>query len=64
MNEINKGEINMSDKDFCTKLLLMAKDLNNLAENVVENDDQYDACSYITDKIIKEYEQYKMKHNV
>ena len=54
----------MSDKDFCTKLLLMAKDLNNLAENVVENDDQYDVCSNIIDKIIKEYEQYKMKHNV
>ena len=62
--KMNKGGINMSDKDFCTKLLLMAKDLNNLAENVVENDDQYDACSNIIDKIIKEYEQYKMKHNI
>ena len=37
----------MSDKDFCTKLLLMMKDLNDLAENVIENDDQYDACSNI-----------------
>lgn len=54
----------MNDKDFCVKLLTIAKELNDMAENVADNDEQYNICIYITDKIINEYEIYKKLHNL
>lgn len=54
----------MSDKDFCIKLLNMAKELNDMAENVIDNNDQYDICVNICDRIIDKYNDYKMKYNM
>ena len=54
----------MTDKEFGVKLLTIAKELNDMAENIADNDEQYHICSYITNRIIDEYEIYKRHHNL
>ena len=56
----------MTDKDFCTKILEIAKQLNDMAETAFKdsNEEQYDISNYLCDITLDKYEIYKKYHNL
>ena len=56
----------MTDKEFCTKILEIAKQLNDMAETAINdsNEEQYDISNCLCDITLDKYEVYKKTHKL
>ena len=53
----------MTDKNFCMKSLLLAKEFNQMSMLLEDNPDQSAIYDELSDIVLSKYDSYRQKHN-